>query len=245
MANNKSIQFLRGTSSRKTSVGASTTLLAGQPFYETDTNRLYVGQNKSLSTTDYLFKNDFDSKVNKSGDTMTGPLTVGGQVSATGFKATSGSTFNFSPSSGNSWSLDSTYPSSGKTYDLNKFLTNPPYVHYLTMYIRNDSGQRYAEAAAVLVTNSSESISSVSDLYDATKGFDIPASGVWVSRGGVASIVCLDCRDSNNLVAYGVGLSNAASTSPFTEVYESIWNSTSSTAGRTLSLSDTVRVAAT
>lgn len=41
MAGNNAIQFLRGTSSdRKSSISS---LLAGQPFYETDTNLLYVG----------------------------------------------------------------------------------------------------------------------------------------------------------------------------------------------------------
>lgn len=43
MANNQSIQFLRGTAARKAEVGNSTKLLAGQPFFEKDTNRLYVG----------------------------------------------------------------------------------------------------------------------------------------------------------------------------------------------------------
>lgn len=43
MANNQSIQFLRGTAARKAEVGNSTKLLAGQPFFEKDTNKLYVG----------------------------------------------------------------------------------------------------------------------------------------------------------------------------------------------------------
>ena len=51
MANNQSIQFLRGTAARKAAVGSSTVLLAGQPFFETDTNRLYIGDgSKTLST---------------------------------------------------------------------------------------------------------------------------------------------------------------------------------------------------
>ena len=41
MAGNNSIQFLRGTAAAR--AGHSETFLAGQPIYETDTNRLYVG----------------------------------------------------------------------------------------------------------------------------------------------------------------------------------------------------------
>ena len=41
MAGNNSIQFLRGTSTARKA--SSQTLLAGQPFYETDTKKLYVG----------------------------------------------------------------------------------------------------------------------------------------------------------------------------------------------------------
>ena len=41
MAGNNSIQFLRGTSAQRAS--NSETSLLGQPIYETDTNRLYVG----------------------------------------------------------------------------------------------------------------------------------------------------------------------------------------------------------
>lgn len=41
MANNKSIQFLRGDSTKR--VASNENLLPGQPFYETDTNRLYIG----------------------------------------------------------------------------------------------------------------------------------------------------------------------------------------------------------
>lgn len=41
---NPSIQFLRGTNAKKTSTtNTNTVLAAGQPFYETDTNKLYVG----------------------------------------------------------------------------------------------------------------------------------------------------------------------------------------------------------
>ena len=47
MAGNNAIQFLRGSSSSRSS--NSTTLLAGQPFYETDTNRLYVGGNSGTT----------------------------------------------------------------------------------------------------------------------------------------------------------------------------------------------------
>lgn len=45
MAGNNSIQFLRGTSSQRAS--CTETSLAGQPVYETDTNRLYVGDGKT------------------------------------------------------------------------------------------------------------------------------------------------------------------------------------------------------
>lgn len=41
MANNKSIQFFRGNSTQRKA--SSEVLLAGQPFYETDTNLLYMG----------------------------------------------------------------------------------------------------------------------------------------------------------------------------------------------------------
>ncbi len=44
MANNNAIRFLRGDSSKKS---ADITLLAGQPFYETNTNKLYVGDGKT------------------------------------------------------------------------------------------------------------------------------------------------------------------------------------------------------
>lgn len=45
MAGNNSIQFLRGTSSQRAS--CTETSLAGQPVYETDTNRLYVGDGET------------------------------------------------------------------------------------------------------------------------------------------------------------------------------------------------------
>lgn len=41
MANNKSLQFLRGNSTQRQR--STETLLAGQPFYETDTRLLYIG----------------------------------------------------------------------------------------------------------------------------------------------------------------------------------------------------------
>ena len=45
MAGNNSIQFVRGTSSQRAS--HTETSLVGQPIYETDTNRLYVGDGKT------------------------------------------------------------------------------------------------------------------------------------------------------------------------------------------------------
>ena len=41
MAGNNSIQFLRGTSTQRASHSEAS--LVGQPIYETDTNKLYVG----------------------------------------------------------------------------------------------------------------------------------------------------------------------------------------------------------
>ena len=45
MAGNNSIQFVRGTSSQRAS--HTETSLAGQPIYETDTNKLYVGDGET------------------------------------------------------------------------------------------------------------------------------------------------------------------------------------------------------
>ena len=47
MAGNGSIQFLRGNSTKRKA--SSENLLAGQPFFETDTNKLYVGSSSSTS----------------------------------------------------------------------------------------------------------------------------------------------------------------------------------------------------
>ncbi len=60
MAGNNSLQFLRGSSSRRKA--SSQTLLAGQPFFETDTNKLYVGNggNTPLSSAQPLFQTQFD-----------------------------------------------------------------------------------------------------------------------------------------------------------------------------------------
>lgn len=41
MANNKSIQFLRGTLDKK--LNSTDTLFPGQPLFVTDTNQLYMG----------------------------------------------------------------------------------------------------------------------------------------------------------------------------------------------------------
>ena len=64
MANNGSIQFLRGTSARKQAVGAQTTLLAGQPFFETDTNKLYIGNGvKNLLNTSAVNGSGYDTVI--------------------------------------------------------------------------------------------------------------------------------------------------------------------------------------
>ena len=64
MANNGSIQFLRGTSARKQEVGAQTTLLAGQPFFETDTNKLYIGNGtKNLLNTSAINDSGYDTVI--------------------------------------------------------------------------------------------------------------------------------------------------------------------------------------
>lgn len=67
MAGNNAIQFFRGDSStKKSEVGAKTILLPGQPFYEIDTNKLYIGDgiktlDKLYSITDNL-NNDLNRK---------------------------------------------------------------------------------------------------------------------------------------------------------------------------------------
>ena len=45
MAGNNAIQFLRGTASQRAS--HSEVSLIGQPIYETDTNRLYIGDGRT------------------------------------------------------------------------------------------------------------------------------------------------------------------------------------------------------
>lgn len=55
MANNKSLQFLRGKGYNSTEV-----LLEGQPYYDMTHNRLYVGDGKTaLRSLPCVFKNDF------------------------------------------------------------------------------------------------------------------------------------------------------------------------------------------
>lgn len=49
MAGNNSIQFLRGTSTQR--LASTEALLPGQPFIETDTNKLYVGTGTGTTTT--------------------------------------------------------------------------------------------------------------------------------------------------------------------------------------------------
>lgn len=48
MAGKEAIKFLRGTSTQR--LASTATLSAGQPFYETDTNKLYVGTNNKLNS---------------------------------------------------------------------------------------------------------------------------------------------------------------------------------------------------
>ena len=45
MAGNNSIQFLRGTAAQR--AAHSETSLKGQPLYETDTNKLYIGDGET------------------------------------------------------------------------------------------------------------------------------------------------------------------------------------------------------
>lgn len=55
MANNKSIQLLRGTSEQR--LASTEQLLPGQPFYEVDTKKLYVGGNPSSPAGQTLLQN--------------------------------------------------------------------------------------------------------------------------------------------------------------------------------------------
>lgn len=142
------IQFLRGTHSK---VEASTKVLAdGQPLYETDTNKLKVGDGSTQAKSLPYVKVDTDSalsststnpvqnkaissalgkKLNLSGGTMTGALTT------KGIKLTSGtdygSTLPSSPATGqlffqtvgSNFILDNVYPV-GSIY-MNVNSTNP------------------------------------------------------------------------------------------------------------------------
>ena len=142
------IQFLRGTHSK---VAASTKVLAdGQPLYETDTNKLKVGNGSTQAKSLPYVKVDTDSalsststnpvqnkaissalgkKLNLSGGTMTGALTT------KGIKLTSGTDYGTTlPSSpvtnqlffqtiGSNFILDNVYPV-GSIY-MNVNSTNP------------------------------------------------------------------------------------------------------------------------
>ena len=142
------IQFLRGTKSK---VAASTKVLAdGQPLYETDTNKLKVGDGSTQAKSLPYVKVDTDpslsststnplqnkaatkalkGKLNLSGGTMTGALTT------KGIKLTSGSDYGTTlPSSpatnqlffqtiGSNFILDNVYPV-GSIY-MNVNSTNP------------------------------------------------------------------------------------------------------------------------
>ena len=48
MAGKEAIKFLRGTSTKR--LASTATLSAGQPFYETDTNKLYIGEDNALNS---------------------------------------------------------------------------------------------------------------------------------------------------------------------------------------------------
>ena len=142
------IQFLRGTKSK---VAASTRVLAeGQPLYETDTNKLKVGDGSTQAKSLPYVKVDTDSalssdstnpvqnkviktalgkKLSRSGGTMTGALTT------KGIKLTSetdyGTTLPSSPATnqlffqtvGSNFILDNVYPV-GSIY-MNVNSTNP------------------------------------------------------------------------------------------------------------------------
>lgn len=142
------IQFLRGTKSK---VAASTRVLAdGQPLYETDTNKLKVGDGSTEAKSLPYVKVDTDSelsstsknpvqnrvvyfelatKLSRSGGTMTGALTT------KGIKLTSGTDYGDTlPSSpetnqlffqtvGSNFVLDNVYPV-GSIY-MNVNSTNP------------------------------------------------------------------------------------------------------------------------
>ena len=142
------IQFLRGTHSK---VAASTKVLAdGQPLYETDTNKLKVGNGSTQAKSLPYVKVDTDSalsststnpvqnkvvntelgkKLSRSGGTMTGALTT------KGIKLTSGTDYGTTlPSSpatnqlffqtiGSNFVLDNVYPV-GSIY-MNVNSTNP------------------------------------------------------------------------------------------------------------------------
>lgn len=142
------IQFLRGTKSK---VAASTKVLAdGQPLYETDTNKLKVGDgstqakslpyvkvdtDSALSSTstnpvqNKVVKTELGKKLSLSGGTMTGALTT------KGIKLTSGTDYGatlpsnpatnqlFFQTVGSNFVLDNVYPV-GSIY-MNVNSTNP------------------------------------------------------------------------------------------------------------------------
>ena len=142
------IQFLRGTKSK---VVASTKVLAdGQPLYETDTNKLKVGDgstqakslpyvkvdtDSALSSTstnpvqNKVINTELEKKLSRSGGTMTGALTT------KGIKLTSGTDYGatlpsnpatnqlFFQTAGTNFVLDNVYPI-GSIY-MNVNSTNP------------------------------------------------------------------------------------------------------------------------
>ena len=63
MAGNNSIQFLRGTSAQRSNLSEQS--LPGQPLYETDTNKLYVGDGSTaVNDLKEIVANDVASKYN-------------------------------------------------------------------------------------------------------------------------------------------------------------------------------------
>ena len=62
MAGNNAIQFLRGTSSQR--ISSNEKLLPGQPFYETDTNKLYLGGQYDNKETALQNANPLNNNLN-------------------------------------------------------------------------------------------------------------------------------------------------------------------------------------
>ena len=72
MAGNNAIQFLRGTSAQRAT--HTETSLAGQPLFETDTNKLYIGDGVTTISNLRALTDDY---LPRSGGTMTGNINMG------------------------------------------------------------------------------------------------------------------------------------------------------------------------